>query len=650
MTETFGSYVHEAHGSVHSGDGPQYNFYYAAEARLGEQASRRPRTVAKEDRDQLAARFVPPRGMRLARDRLAERNTVLIDGLPGNGRRTAAIMLLHELSDTRGSLHELPDTSDDTSADTAASPLDVRDIGTGDRLLLDLSETEEARYLAIQNALSDFRDSLVRRGAHLVVVLPHHLGYLLQGELKRLTVEIGRPSAQRVLVRHLRHEGIEPTQSELGGSDLLNYLTQAPMREVAGLGDRIRRCRDVSPADRGFPHWLAESLVGQQDQRSRVAADLSARPDGRHRALLLSLALFHGAAPESVLQGANALLRVLSHPPDPTPRLDRADLYAELSDIGAETRADGQVRFRIAGYDRAVRDHFWTFLPDIRRQLRDWFDMCLTDPSLLRYGRKEAVARFAVQSLRTSRPEDLSWLAHRWTSDKAPARLGLDAAQLLACGLDDERYGRYFRQQIYDWSTSTETSYGLRRVLVPVCSTTMALSHPDQALVRLHHLARRTNGVVGVDARRALLDLARSDHRLYRRMLDRLGAGIAQGQWVEDIALFLELADPVRLVERHSVRESLVTCWNGVLRHPVESWAAALARWLTASEDARRRELVLRVLAAACDTDVRISGRLYNGARQWQYADPSASRTKTVSLLLRKINTVQGIESYPLAV
>ncbi|MEV6486749.1 ABC transporter substrate-binding protein [Streptomyces sp. NPDC051576] len=650
MTETFGSYVHEAHGSVHSGDGPQFNFYYAAEARLREQASRRPRAVAKEDRELLAARFVPPRGMQLARDRLAERNTVLIDGLPGSGRRTAAIMLLHELSDARGSLHELPDTSDDTSGDTAASPLDIRDIGAGDRLLLDLSESEESRYIAIQNTLSDFRDSLVRRGAHLTVVLPHHLGYLLRGELKRLTVEIGRPTAQRVLVRHLRQEGIDPASSDLGGSGLLSYLAQAPMRDVAGLADRIRHCRDISPADRGFSDWLAESLVDQHDQSARVAADLATWQDGRHRALLLSLALFHGAASGTVLQGANALLRVLSHPPDPTPRLDRADLHAELSGIGAETLADGRVRFRIAGYDRAVRDHFWTFLPDIRRQFRDWFDECLTDPSLLRFGRKEVVARFAAQSLRTARPEDLSWLAQRWTSNKAPARLDLDAAQLLACGLDDEHYGRFFRQQIYDWSTSMETSYGLRRVLVPVCSTTMAGAHPDQALVRLHHLARRTNGLVGADARRALLALAGSDHRLYRRMLDRLGAGIAQGQWDEDRALFLELADPVRLVGYRSVRASLITCWHGVLRHPVASWTEPLARWLTASEDVRHRDLALRVLSAACEADVRVSGCLYRAARQWLHADPSASRAETVSVLLRKIDTAQGIESYPLAV
>jgi hypothetical protein len=133
-------------------------------------------------------------------------------------------------------------------------------------------------------------------------------------------------------------------------------------------------------------------------------------------------------------------------------------------------------------------------------------------------------------------------------------------------------------------------------------------------------------------------------------MLDRLAAGIAQGQWDEDRALFLELADPVRLVGYRSVRESLISCWNGVLRHPVASWTAPLARWLTASEDVRHRDLVLRVLSAACDADVRISGCLYGAARHWLHADPSASRAETVAALLRKIDTAQGIESYPLAV
>ncbi|MER6716091.1 hypothetical protein [Streptomyces sp. NPDC000877] len=86
---------------------------------------------------------------------------MLIDGLPGTGRRTAALMLLHELPQPSGTLHELPDTSDDR----AAEPLDARDIGAGDLLLLDLSEVEESHYLAVQNALPAFREVVIRNSA-----------------------------------------------------------------------------------------------------------------------------------------------------------------------------------------------------------------------------------------------------------------------------------------------------------------------------------------------------------------------------------------------------------------------------------------------------------------------------------------------------
>jgi hypothetical protein len=647
MTETFGSYVNEAYGSVHSGDGHQYNIYFqTAEGRLREQASHRPRAIAKDDRDHLAARFVPPSGMQQVRDALRETHMVLLDGLPGSGRRSAALMVLHELPETRGSLHELPDTSDDRTA----SPLDARDINDGDRLLMDLSEADESRYLAVQEALPDFRSSLIERGARLAVVLPHHLGYLLRSDLRRLTTEIGRPSARRLLAVRLRLDNITPLPEELNGKELTAYLTQAPMHGVAELADRIRRCRDTSPADRGFSHWLAESLDDQRDQTARVAADISSEQSGRQRALLLSLAMFHETAPEVVLRAANALLGTLSHPPDTTPRLDRADLYAELSTIGAETRADGRVRFRIPGYDRAVRNHFWIFLPDIRRQLRDWFKDCLAEPVLGQADRKEAVARFAAQSLRTARPEDLAWLAEQWTASNALAHLVPDTAQVLALGLDDDQHGRYFRQQIYDWATSTEAGSRLRRVLVLVCAETMARSHPDQALVRLHHLARRADGPVGAEARAAVLRLARSDHRLYRRMLDRLAIGIAQGHWAADRDLFLGLADPVRLIGHRAVRDSLTDGWSGVLPLSVKSWAAPLDRWLTACEDIRHRDLVLRVLATACSVDARTSGRLYRTALDWLRADRTAIRADTVARLVQKINTAQGIEPYADAV
>ena len=117
MNETIGSYINEAYGGVHSGEGHQFNFYLrAAESRLREQASKRRLAIAKGDRDHLYQRFIPPPRLQSAREELRRSHTVLIDGLPGSGRRTAALMLLHELSASRGSLHELPDTADDRTA------------------------------------------------------------------------------------------------------------------------------------------------------------------------------------------------------------------------------------------------------------------------------------------------------------------------------------------------------------------------------------------------------------------------------------------------------------------------------------------------------------------------------------------------------
>jgi hypothetical protein len=634
-------FVNEAHGSIHSGPGAQFNFYVrAAEEKLRERARGRTRAIAKEDRVHIAERFVSPPGLQQARNHVRDTHTVFIDGVPGSGRRTAALMLLHELPETHGSLHELPDTSDDRNA----SLLDPGDVGPGDRLLLDLSEVEESRYLDVQGELSGLRSTLIERGAHLAVVLPHHLAYLLRADLRYLTAEVGRPSPHRVLSRHLRAVGIAPTTGELSGAELLTYLAKAPMRDVAALADRIRRCRDNSPADRGLRDWLARSLAVQQDRSAQVAADLAIRRSGRERALLLSTAMFHGATADMVLRATNALLGVMSHPPDTTPRLDRADLHAELLMIGVKPQPDGCVRFGIDGYDRAVRDHFWTFLPDVRRQLRDWFKDCLTDTGIAPTDREAAIARFGRQVLRTDRPEDLTWLAEQWVSVRPWERFVPDASQALAIGLDDERYGRFFRQRVYDWATSTETDNRLRQILVSVCSQTMALTHPDQALVRLHHLARRAHGPVGTNARQAVLDLARSDDRLYRQMLDRLAAGLAHGRWPTDRTLFLELADPVRGLGFPTVRASLVACWRPVLRRPVETWADPVRNWLAAGEELRHRGHVLPVLAAAAATDTWVSGHVYRVALDWQRAAHSDERAATVSDLLRTIDAAQGLD------
>ncbi|MFB7275042.1 hypothetical protein [Streptomyces sp. NPDC056244] len=644
MTWSHSAYINEARGAVHTGDGTQVNLYLQAlSASLREQARQRPRTVAKDDRERLYQRFVPPGRFQRARQVLHTHHTVLLSGRPGSGLRAAALMLLHELPEAEGSFHELPDTADDDSS----SPFDNGEINGGDRLLLDLSGADETRYLEIQNQFSDFREQLIGKGAHLTVVLPHHLGYLLRSDLRPLTADIERPSARRVLTVHLRHDGIVPSAAELDTPELTAYLARAPLRDVADLADRIRRNRDSVGTEEGFPRWLGDALDMVTDQTARVAGDLSTRHTGTRRALLLALAMFHDTAPATVFSAGTALLEVLRHPPDERPRLEHSDFKAELKEIGAETQPSGRVRFSEIGYDRAVRDHFWTYLPDLRLQLCDWIGKHLEGMVLSQKERDQVIARFSEQGLRTGRPEDLLSLATRWTGQNVPQRLMPDAARVLVNGLGHDRYGRFFRQQIYDWSKNAELSQGLKRVLVLVCTDVMAQTHPDQAMVRLHHLARRERGPVGAVAQRSLLAMARTDNRLYRLLLSRLNTGMTGSHGEADTTLFLAMADATRVTKSGSVRAALVSGWTGILRQwPWERWQADADRWLTACEDDRYRDPALDVLVTACAGDSSRLGGLYRVARGWARArtDHTSVRTDITAGLLQKINSAQGFE------
>jgi hypothetical protein len=155
-----------------------------------------------------------------------------------------------------------------------------------------------------------------------------------------------------------------------------------------------------------------------------------------------------------------------------------------------------------------------------------------------------------------------------------------------------------------------------------------------------------------VNAQDALLRLAKSDSRLYLRLLDRLSVGIGQRQWAADFELFLAVADPTLLIGSRAVRESLTMSWTAVLRRPTGSWAAPVGHWLDACADHRHRDPSLTILVAACAADSRVSGHLYRVALGWQRSDAHTPGTgaDTVSCLLQKINAAQGIEPYEHAV
>ncbi|MEU2953540.1 hypothetical protein [Streptomyces xanthochromogenes] len=650
MSDSSGAYINESLGPVHTGEGTQFNISLALAAasdRLRHKTGPKLLSITDRDGDWLDQRFVAPGGMQRARTLLQANSVVLLSAPPGSGRRASALKLLHELADGSSGLYELPDTEDDSS-----SVLDAEEVSEGDRLMLDLSAVDEARYLSLQSRLLDFRARLVERGARLAVVLPQHHGYLQRVELKSYTAELTKPSPRDVLSRYLQLDNIRPTPAELGVQTFTNHLARIPLREVAELADRIRFLRD-SGTPGGFPSWRDGAVKRVADRSAEVAADLAAHDSGRRRALLLALALFHASSPGTVLRAASALLSTLSHPPDQRPRLEQVDLNRELTELGAETGTDGLVRFRTHNYDQGVRDHFWTYFPDLAEQLRRWMHECLARPGIGEDDHGPAIERFAEQCLKADRPDDLIRLADSWTGRHGQVRLIPDAAQALSLGLAHERYGQRFRQQIYEWSLTRNLPQNLKQALVLVCSETMRQSHPHQALVRLHHLDRRADGRVADSARNALLALALDDSRMYRLLLQRIRRRLGEPDGGRDLDLFLALSQSTRLIASRDVRAGLEAGWDAVFqRLPPQRWRPYVARWFTAVATGSGPERLLDVLVDGCHGDASSLGGLYQAASDWGRSSPpgSGNRSAITGLLIQKINAAQGLDSLASAV
>ncbi|AZM46664.1 ABC transporter substrate-binding protein [Streptomyces sp. WAC 06738] len=647
----FGTFVGEARGPVHTGPGDQY-VYIAAMAEASQRLGNRgkdPRAVAKEQLAFVHRRFVPPRHLGEARRLLCEHRTAVLCGPSGSGRHTAAQMLLYETAAGTG-IHEV----DPEDGEDGRAKLDRRAVGDGDRLLLDLSGCGAARFTGLQGELSDFRSVLEERDARLVVVLSPHLRDSLPAELHRLMVHVDRPPADQVLMRYLRREQLTPPLAALAVPDLDGFLADAPMRDVARLAEGIRRARDAAP-EGSFGEWWPGPLAQLREDDPGGAQWVDQLTDGRQRALALTVAMLQGATPETVHAAVTALLDEAGHPEDERPRLDRTDLHTELSKLGCPTGPDGRVRYARPRRARTVLTHFWSYFPGLRPEFHAWVARCVRDLRLDREERDRFIEHFAEQALRTGHPEELRSLARKWT-DRGGHRLMPDAAKVLAAGVNHDVHGRTVRQQILDDARQRgDQSRAYRLALTVVCAQVMAVNHPDQALVRLHHLAREEDG----DRRPALdslLSLATSDRRLYALLLSRLttsGLGPTGFRWPGDTRVFLALAEAVAgrpdLCTGPAATARLTECLAAVFAHrPHEEWAPHVPAWLTAAQAARapaHRDALLATLAAAAAPYPAAAGRTYVLSQQWVRACGSdrAQRRDVAERYRRRLDTAQGL-------
>jgi hypothetical protein len=659
----------DARGPTHTGSGDQHN-YNVHMTLIDEARYRRTRSGlwSKSHLEWIEIRFVEPHGFGKASQVLDERNTVVLIGEHGTGRRTAAMMLLNMETDRRGPgkrFRELfPATTEADRDDLAWDAADS--VEADDRLLLDLSSLGEEGHALASKELLEFRGVVEDRGAFLVIVANSE--YALSEGASGIGCRIRRPAAMDVLVRHLEADGLkDPVGALEGDSAWMGNLAARPMSEVARLAELALAARDNSPFAGGAA-WLESAFKALTDDGTAIAERVSGLEASPQRALLLAAALLSGMTADAADAAAADLLALLEYPKSTQAVLDSPDLVERLDQVGARIDSDRKVLFKQLAQDTAALVYYWDAFPDLRPHLAKWVNRVIRHETLTLKERDELVRRFATQSLRTDRTQDLETLIGTWTesgADTQKLKLFQHAATLLDTALKSEAHGSYFRRWIYDRSTQeSPIRLDFAAVLIEACMGQLAESHPDQALVRLHHLARRKGGT-GALGRDALADFVAEDDRRMRRLLLRI-ANPSGTPNPDDASVFLRVTDARRLTSQtrrprpliisNRVAEHLAAGWHLVLDlGPSQEALARLGDWFQAAAIGRERGRILGVLVNAA-TDFTTASRLEAAACAWATATPGdelpggpgrAHRMALARQLISELDRQHGVGTPP---
>lgn len=632
MSDSFETHVSGAPGSFHAGKGDINNVFMLHSGTLGAL----PRKKPTDEMWWIRRRFVEPAGLDEAREILEESHTVFIAGLPGSGRVAAAQVLLQGLQDGARQLNELIPQEEEN-----APRIDQTHIGDGDLVWLNLSTLSGPLWEEVQADLSSLRATVQERDAYLAVVLPD-TPTTLKAPLAQYRARIERPAIAEVLARYLQIENIHRPMP----LPPLRFLDTARcMDDIPAYVDLICRARDEHP-EGDFPMWCEVAFTAWSGQDQDVAEQVTALVTGQERALLISVAMLHDAHADVVHRASADLLERAEHPPEDLPLLEHAFLGKRLHEIGARLNDSGTVQFVKLDYDAAVRSYFWTHMPALHDTLLAWVVSTVDSPDLSSRERMSLVGRFTEQCLLHGRyGQTLVTLVNQLTASPASGRKMEAAAQVLQRGLRDEKHGRSFRRQIYEWSRSTNLSSRLAELIITACRDEMMVKYPAEALVRLHHLARREPGTRAHDT---LVTLVEGAPRLRRQILARLTESTYEpGKFSSDVPLFLELADPRALtapgrrnhalIAERAIRRQLTTGWTlAFTRLPYETWAPSARQWLTvAVKEERHRDMLLDILIEGTEGDAIILSRLYEMTR------------KKASLMPLSTSISQGFATFP---
>ncbi|MFF0776422.1 hypothetical protein ACFYUK_46595 [Nonomuraea wenchangensis] len=636
MQEGIDTVVLTPSGPTHTGQGSQHNYNgptYIIDPR-SRRPVRSPRVAVHNYLLWLEKRFVEPLRYAKAVGYLQEANAVLVTGEPGSGRRSAGQMLLHRLPDAEGPLTQVGFDPADGREEPAL------ELAPGDRLLIDLSATSDELYPPAREWLELLHIVVCERRAFLVAVVPDDLEALLDGELARLVVRIGKPSGQVVLHRYLTEAGVN-APLELGHPELLHR----PMRDISKIAQLIIEAGALRPDS--LPDRITQAIDATSARAGNLAATVATLP-ATGRALLLSAAMLNGASMDALHSAAQALRDVTGLPEDDTHVLGRAGLSEQLEELqSVTTDADGHIHFPRLGHDAKLRAHFWTEYPDLRTILRDWIGQVVESPALTAGDRDRVIARFTEQALRTGRPGDLIHLAECWTDRGTPAKRWPDAVRILQLGLEDQRHGTALRRRIISWAMDPRLPFERGQVLVEVCADVLAQSDPMSALYRLRHLALQEDRRTSRAAREVLIRLAEQNLWFCRHLLKRVIISLGTIYLPRDVdcELFLHIADPERapacLVTR-DLWPLLQQGWNLIMtRGEQRVWEPVVRNWLTSVAESRLAENTLTVLLDAAKEHDSVLSSLYVIALRWDQGREGSSAL--TMRFLQRIDDLQDL-------
>lgn len=625
---------HQSRGNVHTGSGDQWNLVLQmtkerVAARRGEGA------WSETTFEHMSARFQAPEGFPEIRDAIEHDRVVILKGDPGSGRRSAALELLGKSEYGRGLFYAPVVGSDDDDS------LDRFPKEAADRILVDLSAMNVDRFTSlVAPDLQPFFERVQAKRARSVVILPD--AAVPEPDWLKIVKPIGRPNPVEAYRKHLRTIGVPA--DDLDEPAIRDYFKHAPMRDLARLTLLVQEARDANPT-LDYRAWIRTAWEVLRAGRDEVAAILKELRAGQQRALLLSASLFAGGSADGAWHAAKILLDTLKYPEDTGLPLDQADLQEQLAVFGAGIDRQRHIQFQ-KPLDAAIRSYIWDGYPALRASLAGWIKALSKHWKWSLVDAERVAERFGEQHLRTRQLSAVLKLIPELAGMNAEVPFQ-QALALLKLGLDHPEFGWNFRKEMREWAKDRTLSDGLGAVLIEACVQVLAASYPDQALVRLHHLARH-GGQIGTMACGAL-GVQLEEDRL-SRMLSLLLKRMADQSDKRDPGVFVSVIDPSALTGSRGnprplaaepvVRAHLVLAWRATLTVRPQGWEQQLDRWLAIVDRRRDRDLLLSILAEAPDS---LASRSCLHAATTAWATGWAGDWDVADALLERMNAAQGI-------